>query len=300
MKFDYIVGNPPYQDSSHTEKKNTLWRKFLELSLKLSKNNTGIIAFVIPSSWMGSKKLLDLIFLNNNLLYINKDECKRHFPKVGSTFSYFIMETSPYKGLTTFKNKEINGTVTDSIADINDVLVEVFPRNLSTHSISILRKVLNSNRELLGIINNTTHHCVHKKRWSLKQEGIFQYPIHNTPTKLYWWITPHKHSGLRKIVIPTTTYYRNMFTTTNGITQSFCYYLLKDSENEDTVIHNINNSLFDYVNECFRYANWNSVQLLRKLPQIPLDKKMSDAEIFNYFGLTDEEIKEVKETITWR
>jgi hypothetical protein len=300
MKFDYVIGNPPYQDSSHTEKKNTLWRKFLDLSLKLSKEETGIISFVIPSSWMGSKKLLDSIFLNNNLLYVNKDECKRHFPRVGSTFSYFVMQTSSYKGETKFKNKEINGTVVDSLSNINDVLVDVFPRNLSNDSISLINKVLNSNKNLLGVINNTTHHCVHKDRWSLTQDTKFQYPIHNTPTKLYWWITPHKHSGLRKVVIPTTTYYRNMFYTINGVTQSFCYYLLKETENEDIVLHNINNIVFDYINECFRYANWNSVPLLRKLPELPFDKKMNDNEIFEYFGLTDNEVKVIKDTIKWR
>lgn len=300
MKFDYVVGNPPYQDSSHTEKKNTLWRKFLSLSLKLAVNQTGIIAFVVPSSWMGSKKLLDSIFLNNNLIYVNKDECKRHFPRVGSTFSYFIMQTCGYNGKTSFKNKEINGNIADSEADIRDILVDVFPRNLSSQSVSIIKKVLNSKRAKLGILNNTTHHCVHKDRWSLKQGGIFQYPIYNTPNKLYWWISPHKHSGLKKVIIPTTTYFRSMLCTTNGVTQSFCYYLLKESEDHDIVLHNINNIVFDYVNECFRYANWNSVQLLRKLPQIPFNKKMNDDDIFAYFELTDDEIQEIKDTVKWR
>jgi len=91
-----------------------------------------------------------------------------------------------------------------------------------------------------------------------------------------------------------------MLYTTNGVTQSFCYYLLKESEDRDIVLHNMNNIVFDYVNECFRYANWNSVQLLRKLPEIPFNKKMNDDDIFAYFKLTDDEIQEIKDTVKWR
>ena len=89
MKFDVVITNPPYQDSSHNEKKNTLWRKFIELSQNYTKVG-GYSSLLIPSSWMGSKKLLNEFFLDKDIIYINKDECKRHFPGVGSNFSYYV------------------------------------------------------------------------------------------------------------------------------------------------------------------------------------------------------------------
>lgn len=300
MKFDYVVGNPPYQDSSHSEKKNTLWRKFIDLSLKICKERTGIVSFVVPSSWMGSKKILDKYFLNKNILYINKDECKKHFPLVGSTFSYYVLENCPYAGTTIIKNKEINNKIVENTVNLDDIILDCFPRNMSKESVSVIKKVLDTSRPKLGIVNNTTHHSVHKERWRLTGDNIFKYPIQNTPSKLYWWNSPHKDSNKLKLLIPTTTYFRNMLLTTNGVTQSFCYYLIKEDEDPDIVLHNINNIVFDYVNECFRYANWNSVQLLRKLPQIPFDKKMTDQEIFNFFNLNDAEIEEVRNSIKWK
>ena len=66
------------------------------------------------------------------------------------------------------------------------------------------------------------------------------------------------------------------------------------------VLNNINNKLFDYLNECFRYSNWNSVNLLRNLPELPMDKKMSDNDIYDYFDLNTDDIKRIEEMITWR
>lgn len=297
MKFDYIIGNPPYQDSSHSEKKNTLWRKFVELSLDICKNE-GYVAFIIPSSWMGSKSLLEKYFLNNNLIFINKDECKKYF-NVGSTFSYYIIQKTKYNGFTDIINKEINGEIVKICIDINNYIFDSFPRNLSDISNSIINKVLDPNRKLLGIINSTTHHNVHRSRWKIERDEHFKYPIYNTPTKLYYFNTPHQHQDIVKIIIPTTTYYRNMLYTEYGTTQSFCYLLL-EGEDPEIALNNINNIVFDYINECFRYANWNNVQLLKKLPYIPLDTKMNDDDIFSYFNLNELEIKYIRRQIQWR
>ena len=70
MKFDCLLTNPPYQDSSHSEKKNTLWRKWIKFNDQLVKDN-GVFSLVIPSSWMGSSPVLKENFLlktKNNIL----------------------------------------------------------------------------------------------------------------------------------------------------------------------------------------------------------------------------------------
>jgi type I restriction-modification system DNA methylase subunit len=51
MKFDVVLGNPPYQDSQKTQGKNSsLWTKFIIKSNELLKDN-GILSFVVPISW---------------------------------------------------------------------------------------------------------------------------------------------------------------------------------------------------------------------------------------------------------
>jgi hypothetical protein len=305
MKFDCLLTNPPYQDSSHSEKKNTLWRKWISFNEKLMKDN-GVFSLVIPSSWMGSSPILKEHFLEDkklkyNITYINRDECKKHFPTIGSTFSYFVMENKPYNDKTRILSKNIDGSieVADNI-NLNNSIVDVFPRDLTDVGISIIKKTLNDNVEKLGIINNTYNHSVHKTKWSLTQSDEFCYPIQNTPSKLYWYNYPHPHQDMLKLLIPTTTYFRSQMITRNGVTQSFCYYLIDENKDSNIVLGNINNKLFDYLNECFRYANWNSVNLLRKLPKLPFNKLLTDDEIYEIFNLTTKEIDHINKIILWR
>lgn len=305
MKFDCLLTNPPYQDSSHSEKKNTLWRKWILFNEKII-NEGGVFSLVIPSSWMGSPPVLKESFFTDkkiryNLTYINRDECKKHFPSIGSTFSYFIMENKKYENRTSILSKNIDGTIgVANNLNLNNCIVDVFPRDLSDLGISIINKTLNESVEKLGIINNTYNHSVHKKKWKLEESKEFCFPIQNTPTKLYWYNYAHPHQGRLKLLIPTTTYFRRQLVTTNGVTQSFCYYLIDENLESDIVSNNINNKLFDYLNECFRYANWNSVNLLRKLPKVPFDRRLEDDEIFEFFNLTNDEINHINRTILWR
>jgi len=307
MKFDCILTNPPFQDSAHKEKKNTLWRKWIDFMPQLVSED-GIFSLVIPSSWMGSDPLLKKNFLKTNekslkynLTYLNRDECRKHFIGIGSTFSYFVMENKPYKGKTNLVSKNINGDidVSNSI-NLNDSLVDVFPRDLSSIGLSIIKKTLMGGHLKLGIKNNTFNHSVHKKKWRLNQSEEFTYPIQNTPKKLYWYNYPHPDQGKLKLLIPTTTYFRVQSVTTHGVTQSFCYFLIDEGIDPNIVLNNVNNKLFDYLNECFRYANWNSVNLLRNLPSISFDRELSDSDIFDYFKITKQEINHINKLITWR
>ena len=306
MKFDCLLTNPPYQDSSHKEKKNTLWRKWIEFGETLVDKN-GVFSLVIPSSWLGSAPILKKNFLTpnkkikNNITFINRDECKKHFPSIGSTFSYFVIEKKDYEGKTTIVSKNIDSNINVSQdIDLNHFIVDVLPRDLSELGASIFNKTLSKNVTKLGIINNTYNHSVHREKWRLNSDDEFCHPIQNTPSKLYWYNYPHPHQGLNKLLIPTTTYFRRQLISNYGVTQSFCYYLINENLNSEIVINNVNNKLFDYLNECFRYANWNSVNLLRNLPKIPLDVFMEDKDIFNFFSLTEEEINHINKLIKWR
>jgi len=48
MKFDVVVGNPPYQDSDSSAHNKKLWHSFTDVALSIG----DLIAFVTPSSWV--------------------------------------------------------------------------------------------------------------------------------------------------------------------------------------------------------------------------------------------------------
>jgi hypothetical protein len=301
MKFSCLVTNPPYQDSSHTEKKNTLWRKWLDFESLV--NDNGVFCLHHPSSWMGSKPILTKHFLKkskvkNNIVYINRDECKRHYPGIGSFFSYYVIVKQPYNNQTTIKSKNMNGEIVSLKINLNEVLIDVFPRDLSQVGVALQKKLFNLPK--LGILNNTYCHGVKKTHWRTHNEGQLIYPIQRNMKQVIFFDYPHPDQNTPKLLIPTTTHYKNMFITTNGPSQSFCYFNIPEHVEPNVVLHNINNKLFDYLNECFRYSNWNSVQLLRKLPRIPFNQMMTDQDVYDFFELTPEEINHIETIVTWR
>ena len=113
MKFDVVIGNPPYQDTkedgSRKSKAVNLWSKFVSLAMNISKDN-GKVAMVTPNSWLspsvdlagqykidGKERFWDVF--NSYSTYANVNDVAQHFKGVGSTFGYFIVDKSKHDGL---------------------------------------------------------------------------------------------------------------------------------------------------------------------------------------------------------
>lgn len=112
MKFDVIVMNPPFQatneDGSRRHRAVNLWSRIISFGIKQLKPN-GILATISPKTWLnpgrdlngefrveGQGRLVDAFAKYDT--YVNLDVSK-HFPKVGSTFCYIIMNKSKNGGI---------------------------------------------------------------------------------------------------------------------------------------------------------------------------------------------------------
>ncbi len=113
LKFDVIVGNPPYQetlsDGSRKDQASNLWSKFWKKSLEHSVIR-GIVALITPTSWlspsndfrgdskMGDSSRLWDVFMKYDT-YADVKNVSDHFQGVGSTFGYVIVNKSAKGGI---------------------------------------------------------------------------------------------------------------------------------------------------------------------------------------------------------
>jgi len=156
MKFDVIVGNPPYNDEGGIKKggKN-LYSKFIDKSIDLLSED-GYLSFVTNAGYLKTTtdqrtELLDKI-LTKNLIYLNINECKKWFPNVGGAmvFSYFVLQNNTnYKFTECCTQLESNSKVYYEKIDLSRM--NWIPRIISKEVLTIIEKCKNETFDFVRV-----------------------------------------------------------------------------------------------------------------------------------------------------
>jgi len=298
MKFDVIVGNPPFGESDSNGNRKSLstnlWSKFVDKSVNELLVDGGYLAMITPASWAGPTKnlsggryLLKDVLAKNNTTYINlSNSLGKHFAGVGSTFSYYIVQHAPYGGSTLVElNDGTQITVDlrqyDSLPTINNALA--YSINLK-YSAKITGKVIAGQLQSKNII-----------KYSETQDNMFTYPVYHTPAKgeRYWYTNvPHPNLNDHKVMISLSGKYQpKPDYGTMGFTDMCLAYIVKDGETVDSAHSVINSKLFHFIMACNKWSGFNNKEVIRNFALPPLNHVYNDDEVYNYFGLTDDEKK---------
>lgn len=111
MRFDVVIGNPPFQDGSNKDKASRLWTRFWAKVLYLAKDD-GVVSLITPTTWcspsndfksksegyQGDVRLWDTF--NRFTSIADVDGVKSYFPGVGSTFGRVTVYKSGRDGLS--------------------------------------------------------------------------------------------------------------------------------------------------------------------------------------------------------
>ena len=95
------------------------------------------------------------IFMNNDLLYLNINECNKHFPGVGSQFSYYCIRKNNTENLETTIVCKYKNNVYNTTSVINH---RFLPMLLGKESLSIIDKFYNNDLEKVSFKKNCTIH----------------------------------------------------------------------------------------------------------------------------------------------
>ena len=150
MKFDVIVGNPPYQlsDGGYGRSASPIYQDFVQQAKKLAPR---YLTMIIPSRWFGGGKGLDDFrsqMLNDNHIrkIVDFEDSSEVFPgvSVAGGICYFLWERD-YRGPCEIVNMH-NGVEAVSTRNLNEF--STFIRH--SQAVPIIRKILARNEKRMS------------------------------------------------------------------------------------------------------------------------------------------------------
>lgn len=302
MKFDLVMGNPPYQHPGDS-KGQKMWCRFIK---KMADQVTqdGYLVMITPTSWVkggnndGKWGVLKNLFAEKQLVLAVMDRVNSFFLGIGVEIGWWVMKNAPNSQPSKF-------VLSDGI----------FERYLSENTIlstdgrisnSIVNKVLVENREKFII-----HYFGNKgitKDESDKPTTEFPYPHWvmgsdqtNDLCIRYKKSTLRTDLACKKIVFPISNRYWNPYYDNQGVSvmsQGFVV-VLSDDDNKDGAYSVFYSKLFKYL--CFNLQiaknGFMKTNMVRALPKLDLTRTWTDEELYAHFGLTDEEIRYIEEQV---
>jgi len=333
MKFDYIFGNPPFQDNKNRSKtQHKLWIEFTTLAHNTFLKEGGRMIWITPASWASPSNKVFKMFKETNVQEIHLDIGK-YFPSVGSTFSFYdIKKESPYGG-TTFYNEG------ESFNLAIDESLKYIPNDFCDISMSIHKKVMFGNDNFEIHYDYVTCHNVirHKKKLLQKKIDEFKNKLANTDREdkrnLYMSKIAEKQKELDEAVITVSKertkdhvhpllhtnkqiWYssilqsfassKKVMWSRSGYTKAFyddgelgCtdmgyYILVDDRESGQNLASFMNSRLMRYIFTTAKWSGFGNEIVFSSIPKIQLNKKLTDKEIYSLFSLTEQEIDYIK------
>jgi len=299
MNFDYIIGNPPYQELNERGKNwgggRKLWEEFVYKSVKVL-NKNGYLCFIHPTTWRAysDKAILKTIHQKYNSIYINLETAKKYFT-VGSRFDWYILQKSKYNG-----NTEIESSFGKTNIKIIDW--DVIPNNFCNVTKSIFIKCWDKKNKL-NFKKNQTHHS-YKKHISEIKLNEFQYPIKHSirngnDDTILWSVKPHEIQYEKKILISRgghlkPVYDRGVF----GVSQDALYMLVSSEKEANYLIRWFNSKLLKYLLINTKFSAYHNHKCINTFPYPKnLPEDFTDDDLYKHFNLTPEEIKLVEENV---
>ena len=303
MKFDVVVGNPPYESATADGRKdqaNNLWSKFTKKAFEIVKKD-GVVAFVTPTSWLspaadigkgknGIRFIRDY-FQKLSVVYMNINECAKHF-SVGSTFSYFVVKNTE---TTAFKT-EILTDETSYTIDLRDI--EYFPKTMNKLAISISKKTLEHSVKF-GFIGNNLPEC--RIEFVRERTDEYDVPAYHTPAKggTYWYAKEHiSTSSRKKVVVSISGEFNPVYDNIGELnfTNMCKAYYLNSNDNMESIKSFLGSKLIKFLMKQNKYTGWVA-PIINDLPIIDKTKLWVDEELYTHFNLTQEEIDYIEANV---
>jgi site-specific DNA-methyltransferase (adenine-specific) len=297
MKFDVVVGNPPYNHGDNLNARTKPWPAFVRRALQLLKPG-GAVAMVTPRSWITNNKLYSEFFLSTHPIYINIDECRRHFPGVNSTFSYYVLTDTSDQKCT---------IVTSDNQFVLDQLPEVGLGSGTPEAVQLLSKLINGRKRFSMITSsgyNTSKFSQGDTSISKTRTKEHQYPVLHKTLKgedLFFYAKKLDltiHNVPRVIVSTWVGHYDNMRVSDTLLTcQDYRHFPVNSILQAKHLRTVLLSPIYKFIAKILAAGNRFTNDSMNHFPVVDLTRSWTDEELYEHFNLTQEEIALIEETI---
>jgi len=267
-EYDMVVSNPPYamfNNGERVSKNHNLSRLFIEKAIKITKPN-GYILFIVPNNWMSfaDRNILPSLLSKYQFLRLDINGAKKWFPKVGSSFTWFLLQKKENKTPFLVTNNYI---IKDSQRAKLDREVNFIPLYYSEDVRSIFNKTIN-NKNLPKYKLETSSDLHKYTKGNLiteKEDDEHSYRLIHTPTQTVFSARAHKFQTGYKVFVPLTNQYEP-FVDNCGMTQSIAFVRCVSKNEAEKHCKDLSNYFYRFINNITRYGNFNNVRVLQNLP----------------------------------
>ena len=325
MKFDVIIGNPPYQisDNAFGAGASPIYNKFISSSIKL---NPKYLSMIVPSRWLTNGKGLDSfrkeMFANNQISKMfDCLDSGYFFPSVDvkGGINYFLWENN-YKSKTLEYNliDSENSSISTKMRVLNEH--SVFIRNNVAAAIikKVLSKSANSIESLasgtlpFGIPSNFTEYKssestqnpikLYGNKSNMKSTNGIGYINKMHIKKHPEWLDKHKvlvpkatGNGHDSKVLATPIYSQP-----NSVC-SHTYIVVNNFESKEEALNFISyikTKFFRYLVSVVKNTQDATRGVYKFVPNLSMCQVWDDKKLYNEFKLTAAEVKHIEDSIS--
>jgi len=243
MKFDVIVGNPPYQRTDNKAKRWTLWEEFIKKSLGIA----DIVAMVVPQSLTSPNASFESIKDKCAVLNIN---VSKYF-NVGSTFCYFIADNR--QKITTTK------IITDKKEYIRDISnLPFLPMNITDQSLQQLDDLIARPKR---VWKRGELHTSNANLFSING----QYPVMHTNAQSLKSNIEHKNKTKIRVAVSLSGYPTFRVLQNEYATQACFWTEFSNLADAQTFADECNGTDIQELLKIFKWSGWNSKEVIQCL-----------------------------------
>lgn len=297
--FDYILGNPPYQDMSKSQVK--LWPIFINKSIAMLKPG-GSLLMVFPSVWIsrpGGQKFRRTTesFARLQLEKVVTEGAEKWFD-IGESVCYIWLTNSPKSKLSLF---------TDGQAEIEvDYMAERIVFDDAEKAKNRIIAKVDAKREIVGKYDwHEDMHHNHSKETMMadgrlkKEGGAGDSVIWYTASQKFFTDSANVTQSWRVIINLSGYYFKEgagdkymKVTRTEGCTSGMRSILCQSEQEATELMSLLSSKLYRFYNDFQKTSGFNT--FVFNFPKLE-SKQWTDSEVYDEFGITPEEIEIIEE-----